>query len=224
MSLVGRKQPVGTKQLAHPGYRLPDTGSSPHAREAPLSSSRWWLADRDHPRMRGEHSETSLLRSMAAGSSPHARRARHHRGRWAQGSGIIPACAGSTQARGLSGRHGGNHPRMRGEHSRSTWGVGLVSGSSPHARGVLDPARILPPLSGIISACAGSTPKRIPAPDRSRDHPRMRGEHLISLIALVRDWGSSPHARRALKPRHHIIEGWGIIPACAGSTSPASRT
>ena len=77
-------------------YGIVHPGSSPHARGAraklirvlvgrriipacagstasPVESTgrRW-----DHPRMRGEHSETSLPRSMAMGSSPHARGAR----------------------------------------------------------------------------------------------------------------------------------------------------
>ena len=51
---------------------------------------------RDHPRMRGEHSETSLLRSMAAGSSPHARGAPSGVLQLGMLEGIIPACAGST--------------------------------------------------------------------------------------------------------------------------------
>ena len=46
--------------------------------------------------MRGEHSETSLLRSMAAGSSPHARRAPSGVLQLGMLEGIIPACAGST--------------------------------------------------------------------------------------------------------------------------------
>ena len=46
--------------------------------------------------MRGEHSETSLLRSMAAGSSPHARGAPSGVLQLGMLEGIIPACAGST--------------------------------------------------------------------------------------------------------------------------------
>ena len=76
--------------------RLWSGGSSPHARGAlrvrrlrhrapgiiPACAGSTRQADtgsrwpEDHPRMRGEHSETSLPRSMAMGSSPHARGAR----------------------------------------------------------------------------------------------------------------------------------------------------
>ena len=137
------------------------TGSSPHARGARRENGGFAQCDRNHPRMRGEHSLASR--------------------RGAARVGIIPACAGSTihAHYGMGGRWGSSphargalgsrerhhacsrdHPRMRGEHSAlvqrvgeqagiipacagSTWHVGSMRsasmGSSPHARGAPGP-------------------------------------------------------------------------------------
>ena len=52
----------------------------------------------------------------------------------------------------------------------------------------------------------------------ARDHPRMRGEHVLSRQDVRDAVGSSPHARGA-PARGGGVEGLeGIIPACAGST------
>ena len=46
---------------------------------------------------------------------------------------------------------------MRGEHAVLIAGQDYREGSSPHARGALDPAEKLTETPGIIPACAGST-------------------------------------------------------------------
>ena len=51
----------------------------------------------DHPRMRGEHWESSVTAVPNWGSSPHARGAPSIKGLTLQTVGIIPACAGSTR-------------------------------------------------------------------------------------------------------------------------------
>ena len=52
--------------------------------------------------------------------------------------------------------------------------------------------------TGIIPACAGSTP-RIRFPNLwCRDHPRLRGEHIETFLVRDGDKGSSPPARGAL--------------------------
>ena len=149
-------------------------------------------------------------------------RGEHYSGTFdlSNGTGIIPACAGSTvllsrliaaspgsspHARGARARFGvggqqlRDHPRMRGEHkAKSGWRIRM---------------------EGIIPACAGSTrtgrtfvlmslgssphargARMVPSTRKGFwwDHPRMRGEH----------------AREAAGERR----GAGIIPACAGST------
>ena len=54
---------------------------------------------------------------------------------------------------------------------------------------------------------------------QSRDHPRLRGEH-VDVSGLTRNQqGSSPPARGALGNNGASTEADRIIPACAGSTT-----
>ena len=73
--------------------------------------------------------------AMTAGSSPHVRGAHICSAFIGVKSGIIPACAGSTED-ALSAHHlGRDHPRMCGEHKTVARLVQLGQGSSPHVRG-----------------------------------------------------------------------------------------
>ena len=218
-------------------------GSSPHARGArvDLHRGRRGLgiipacagstptararleARRDHPRMRGEHGVAFGRPRLFAGSSPHARGARlegavHH-----VLAGIIPACAGSTRDKGAFAARGWDHPRMRGEHPTRSRRRARPAGSSPHARRARTIDHSGQTKPGIIPACAGSTRLSVLPPRRRRDHPRMRGEHALTLGRKQAGAGSSPHARGAhglLKVEHAVA---GIIPACAGSTCHLRR-
>ena len=58
---------------------------------------RWLPADRDHPRIRGEHLNRIKNEMPAEGSSPHTRGARGSRPVVPARHGIIPAYAGSTR-------------------------------------------------------------------------------------------------------------------------------
>ena len=139
--------------------------------------------------------------------------------------GIIPACAGSTIDDAL--RHPlkkGSSPHARGALSREIDATKVKTGSSPHARGALS-----------------RVPRRW---IQRRDHPRMRGEHVVvgdgelALDGIIpacagstracqgrrqQKRGSSPHARGARYMRSRAIRRMGIIPACAGSTEPPSE-
>ena len=108
---------------------------------------------------------------------------------------------------------------MRGEHNIVGATSGGVAGSSPHARGARAARRANLHHAGIIPACAGSTISVRLIWRRSRDHPRMRGEHHCAVRDLHQGRGSSPHARGALLERLQRGGEDGIIPACAGSTS-----
>ncbi len=92
-------------------------------------------------------------------------------------------------------------------------------GSSPHTRGALGYPDLLLPQVGIIPAYAGSTIRCRTSPARWWDHPRIRGEHVISTVVGWVAQGSSPHTRGALDAVCRQLRGRGIIPAYAGSTS-----
>ena len=107
---------------------------------------------------------------------------------------------------------------MRGEHKPSSSMFLNLPGSSPHARGAQHADRVGGNASGIIPACAGSTPRGAKPSLVAGDHPRMRGEHAMprSFESILR--GSSPHARGAPQRPAYLGCLGGIIPACAGST------
>ena len=214
-------------------------GSSPHARGTPrvnphgaqtpgiipacagntLCTVEAGASHGDHPRMRGEHVPSNRKPASRMGSSPHARGTQLRDQVSRSLTGIIPACAGNTPADSPSKSPKQDHPRMRGEHvvfprlPRPLWG------SSPHARGTRTPRHPPGRTIGIIPACAGNTMRRAAPAPRSRDHPRMRGEHVSHVDVPEAIAGSSPHARGTPCGRdRHPIPG-GIIPACAGNTS-----
>ena len=215
-----------------PGGIIPACAGSTRTRRPSRRRSR------DHPRMRGEHLSMTRTAFRLGGSSPHARGAHtveviderlggsspHARGapdllavnRGVDG--IIPACAGSTKCYPPFCYAVRDHPRMRGEHLVARLPMLSTRGSSPHARGAPDQCITSCMPFGIIPACAGSTTAFSASTPKSRDHPRMRGEHDKGEADPGIDMGSSPHARGAQPVDLRAVGEVGIIPACAGST------
>ena len=111
-----------------------------------------------------------------------------------------------------------DHPRMCGEHNGWKDKAALYLGSSPHVRGARAGRLCGVPRSGIIPACAGSTPSNTTPRATTRDHPRMCGEHALNEMKIPREVGSSPHVRGARGSCVVPERVGGIIPACAGST------
>ena len=118
----------------------------------------------------------------------------------------------------------GDHPRVRGEHTRVEQRRALAEGPSPRARGALESTALPCPAVGTIPACAGSTSRRHASSGWAADHPRVRGEHSVASGPTSPATGPSPRARGAqlhLRPRRLAVGsrvGAGTIPACAGST------
>ena len=75
----------------------------------------------------------------------------------------------------------------------------------------------------IIPAYAGSTRMSPIATSGWRDHPRIRGEHLVTCISDAKRAGSSPHTRGALPSKTSACWLARIIPAYAGSTMASYR-
>ena len=152
------------------------------------------------------------------GSSPRARGTRPDRVPSARGLRIIPACAGNTNT--VHTIIGGNwdHPRVRGEHAQRLPSESTPMGSSPRARGTRCGQDFRHREPGIIPACAGNTIGRSNCVMHPKDHPRVRGEHLIPWSLLLEEIGSSPRARGTPQPNSCRLMLRGIIPACAGNT------
>ena len=111
---------------------------------------------------------------------------------------------------------------MCGEHRGRLPRLLHAGGSSPHVRGTRAPSRARNHMIGIIPACAGNTDCPNAQPCGHWDHPRMCGEHADRRSHMNSNGGSSPHVRGTLEHGEPVGQVDGIIPACAGNTSPTS--
>ena len=132
-------------------------GTSPACAGSTCAAITTGVANRDHPRVRGEHSVEAYPPSASGGPSPRV--------------------AGNTTGPTGTSKPGRDHPRVRGEHGGLAAASSRPKGPSPRARGApaVDPDRVVG--RGTIPACAGSTPLGFGVGGRHGDHPRVRGEH-----------------------------------------------
>ena len=193
-------------------------GSSPHTRGARSPPEPRPGPPPDHPRIRGEHPTTTSPWPWRSGSSPHTRGALSRGGGLAGRCRIIPAYAGSTVDCVVVGFPEWDHPRIRGEHAGAGGAGAAGVGSSPHTRGAPRGASGGGCRAWIIPAYAGSTSVWPDAEWPKTDHPRIRGEHLLTPLGRQVHQGSSPHTRGALGIEAREQSFPGIIPAYAGST------
>ena len=75
---------------------------------------------------------------------------------------------------------------------------------------------------GIIPACAGNTSHPSTPSWIRRDHPRVCGEHPVTLLHIDLRPGSSPRVRGTHDHGDAFERFGGIIPACAGNTSSST--
>ena len=195
-------------------------GSSPRMRGTLifLFCVMWWW---DHPRVCGEHAAGLSRTYDVEGSSPRMRGTRKPVKTKENGTGIIPAYAGNTSAARRREYRRWDHPRVCGEHIRAGGMMVRLTGSSPRMRGTLGATPEQVQALGIIPAYAGNTSTQSVAPPHLRDHPRVCGEHLTTLLIGHFDVGSSPRMRGTLFLGAAISKFEGIIPAYAGNTHPA---
>jgi len=217
------KDGVGSSPLARGAHErggLTDAGEGiiPARAGSRARASRPFRVWRDHPRSRGEHVPIAFDGMSVLGSSPLARGAQERVLVGDLDVGIIPARAGSTSPWCPPRARWWDHPRSRGEHAYFLAVTRSPPGSSPLARGARTPLSAFRARRGIIPARAGSTSRMRPRRSGSRDHPRSRGEHSVTVMYADTCVGSSPLARGAHRRSPHRPEAGGIIPARAGST------
>ena len=107
---------------------------------------------------------------------------------------------------------------MRGEKSTAAFSSASVSGSPPLARGKAFKVCTTQLVRRITPACAGKSIYRKVWALLFQDHPRLRGEKLITPLRYYYCIGSPPLARGkeiiAATPK----QGVRITPACAGKS------
>mgnify|MGYP001019490568 CR=1 FL=1 len=112
-----------------------------------------------------------------------------------------------------------DHPRSRGVYALDVRAGRAPYGSSPLARGLREPGRLLPQRRGIIPARAGFTSSHGGLLLGAWDHPRSRGVYGWGRYPSPPEGGSSPLARGLLRWRPEAQNERGIIPARAGFTA-----
>ncbi len=149
----------------------------------------------DHPRIRGENTDPELPHPGTAGSPPHTRGKSAASSSCVIPSRITPAYAGKIVVPLAQKAIEADHPRIRGENSRTYSPPSSVIGSPPHTRGKFFVAegesleiRITPAYAGKIPPASGSTAERA-------DHPRIRGENPSKILDSKIGKGSPPHTR-----------------------------
>ena len=153
-----------------------------------------------HPRSRGENGTRVSLELLSWGSSPLTRGKLLCRLLALRRHGLIPAHAGKTKGRRLSGRGMGAHPRSRGENYISLRLNGHRGGSSPLTRGKPTRRSRARSPTRLIPAHAGKTARTVVSSGWHRAHPRSRGENRDIFKFYEKPPGSSPLTRG--KPRH----------------------
>ena len=168
--------------------------------------------------MGGEHSPAPATGFRDGGSSPRGRGTRGFIGVSFRAWRIIPAWAGNTSGRSIVPYHQRDHPRVGGEHNHTGIPTAPNEGSSPRGRGT--PSVLSRQIGAIriIPAWAGNTLMRPTPARRSRDHPRVGGEHSGGPTGRHDCCGSSPRGRGTLITICGSITWFRIIPAWAGNT------
>ena len=172
-----------------------------------------------HPRVCGENPMNVMDSPPKRGSSPRVRGKHPFTGTGHLHGGLIPACAGKTEAPRHVLGDGQAHPRVCGENVAAEIPAGIVPGSSPRVRGkrVCKGHDVL--TRGLIPACAGKTRCAIPINVASVAHPRVCGENPLQRQRLLQVVGSSPRVRGKQRPLASDVSHVGLIPACAGKTA-----
>ena len=165
------------------------------------------------------------MASYPWGSSPLTRGKLVQRERKVCPPGIIPAHAGKTITNTHDRKRSRDHPRSRGENASAASAKLPTEGSSPLTRGKRQVRGLPGALDGIIPAHAGKTGNGPPRTVFRWDHPRSRGENILSHATKTLVSGSSPLTRGKLKAVRKQLTLRRIIPAHAGKTSsPVTRT
>ena len=174
---------------------------------------------RAHPRVCGENFFGCGVGLFFWGSSPRVRGKLVYSSLITAAKGLIPACAGKTNAVEPCSDLRGAHPRVCGENPLAAARPILAPGSSPRVRGKPDCATERGDEGRLIPACAGKTSNGKLQRRRSWAHPRVCGENRCAGRNDDAAVGSSPRVRGKPPLGTFPRTSHGLIPACAGKTT-----
>ena len=117
--------------------------------------------------------------------------------------GLIPACAGKTDACFTFGGVCRAHPRVCGENA-----IQVITTAAAQR---------------LIPACAGKTSYSNIEQDWLRAHPRVCGENQVIPALTTSAPGSSPRVRGKRWTDRYDFLRYRLIPACAGKTLPYGK-
>ena len=170
----------------------------------------------DHPRVCGEKTRNSVIKSYMKGSPPRVRGEDGVIEATSYSTRITPACAGRSVVGINQNQLVQDHPRVCGEKASTRQVKVQVAGSPPRVRGEVDADRPAVLHDGITPACAGR--RKIPRGTRrpKPDHPRVCGEKSDGAFLATVTQGSPPRVRGEAGGSRFKPRGIGITPACAG--------
>ncbi len=182
------------------------------------SSATVAIASAVHPRVGGEHCARPCGVIGRPGSSPRGRGTRIDSGLQAGARRFIPAWAGNTRCQTEQRHRRPVHPRVGGEHGRSTAGGLTGTGSSPRGRGTHYVPLAYSATDRFIPAWAGNTEPTTEFGAKFTVHPRVGGEHGSTGTIDPAVVGSSPRGRGTRQHSSGSVPLRRFIPAWAGNT------
>ncbi len=134
------------------------------------------------------------------------------------GAGTPPRARGRPERLAQQMLRMGNTPACAGTTPHRQDPPGPLMGTPPRARGRLVLDVPTPRTAGNTPACAGTTRSpRVRSP-WTREHPRVRGDDLVSVVEPLVEEGTPPRARGRLSVGRRARSRRGNTPACAGTT------
>ena len=170
--------------------------------------------------MRGEYDGSCSEHWCASGSPPHAWGILFGGKVSALVGRFTPTCVGNTSHSLVLPHPSSVHPHMRGEYLIAASSFWTVSGSPPHAWGILEIRLAVVLCQRFTPTCVGNTSGGGCGWTEPAVHPHMRGEY-----AIPSEWpryfgmdGSPPHAW-GIHPLQRILLGQDrFTPTCVGNT------
>ena len=149
----------------------------------------------DHPRVCGEKKPLPACPAGRQGSPPRMRGKACLKRPSGPGLRITPAYAGKSAGMACNGQIRQDHPRVCGEKVDGGRNRSRQMGSPPRMRGKERLAKNQRSVHGITPAYAGKRKVCDGSRHETRDHPRVCGEKIISMLKASFGAGSPPRMR-----------------------------